>query len=299
MEKEPLRQLSREVSGCWIDLENPTEREIEEIARKYRIEKETIIDALDEDEVPRIVKERGYVFIILRVANIAKGDLNTIPLGIILLKNYIITVHSKPLEVLNKFFEDKIKFSTTKRVRLLLKIIREIISEFTKNLRTCERKIRELERKFLRHAKNEDIVYLMSIKEDILDMQNAILENNKVFEAILTGHYIKLYKGDEEIIYDLIIDNKQCITMASFFIKVATNTQNTFEWIISNNFNILMKKLTSIAAILSLPVIISGFYGMNVALPLQNNSNAFWVLVLVSFALSLIVAAIFRAKEWI
>lgn len=298
-EREPLQHLSKEVKNCWIDLENPSDAEIEEIARKYRIEKETLVDALDENEVPRITKEKRYTFIILRVVNREGNKAGTTPLGIILLDNYIITVHKQTLEILNKFFEDRIRFSTAKRVRLLLKIIREIIVEFTKNLRCCEKKIRELEKKFLRHARNEDIVYLASIKEDILDMQNAILENNKVFDAILAGHYLKLSKSEEESMYDLLIDSKQCITMASFFVKVAANTQNTFEWIISNNFNILMKRLTSIAAILSLPVIISGFYGMNVALPLQQNTNAFWILLSISLALSLMATAVFKAKGWI
>ena len=294
-----LENLSQAIKNCWIDLENPSDTEIEEIARKYGIEKETLADALDENEVPRITKEKGYISIILRVVNRKGNKESTTPLGIILLKDCIITVHSQTLEILTNFFEDRIKFSTAKRTKLLLKIIREIIAEFTKNLRCCEKKIRELEKKFLKHARNEDIVYLASIKEDILDMQNAILENNKVFEAILKGHYLKLSKSEEEMMYDLLIDNRQCITMASFFVKVAANTQNTFEWIISNNFNILMKRLTSIAAILSLPVIISGLYGMNVSLPLQENANAFWILLSISLALSLTATAVFKAKGWI
>jgi magnesium transporter len=87
--------------------------------------------------------------------------------------------------------------------------------------------------------------------------------------------------------------------MASFLIKNLNNALQTFEWIISNNLNILMKKLTSLAMILSVPLLITGIYGMNIALPLQYDPNAFMVLMGVCIVSALLVAAFFKWKEWI
>jgi magnesium transporter len=298
-ESARIKFLAREVKNCWIDLEAPTEKEISWIVEKFGVSKEFILDALDQDEIPRVEKEGRGINLIIRVPCMEENVVKTVPLGIILLPNVFITVHLQKLEILNEFFEGKIKFSTSKKTRLLLQIIKTTIHHYTKLLRACERKIRNIEKSFLKYARNEDIIVLMDIKEEVLDMQNAILENNKIFEAILTGHYITLYKGDVEIIQDLIIDNKQCITMSTSLIKIATNTLRTFEWIISNNLNMLMKKLAGIAVILSVPVIISSFYGMNVGLPLQGSPHAFTIILLVSFLLSLLVAIVFKLKNWI
>ncbi len=290
--------LKKPLPHTWIDVQSPNEKEISFLERKLKIPREIVLDCLDEDEIPRIESEGGVTTIILRVP-VEKETICTIPLGIILTREAIVTVHSRKIGFFNDFFSGKIKFSTAKRVRLVFQILRVLIHNYTKLLRNIEREVRETEKRFLHSAKNEDILLLMGLKETILDLQNAIYENNKVLEAMLTGHYIKLYKEDVKIITDIIIDNKQCITMSSFLIKNVNNALQTFEWIISNNLNVIMKKLTSLAVILSVPVIITGIYGMNIALPLQHDQNAFVLLGMLMLLLSLSVTIFFRMKDWI
>lgn len=294
-----IETLKKPLPNCWIDVENPNEKEISFIEKKLKVPRDYIVDCLDEDEIPRISSENGIVVIILRIPVESEKDIFTIPLGIILTRNSIITIHSHRVEFLSQFFRGEIKFSTSKRIRLIFQILMVLIHKFTRLLRSLEKEIRKIEKEFLKSAKNEDILLLMRIKENVLDLQNAIYENNKVLEAILTGHHIKLYKGDIKIINDILIDNKQCITMSSFLIKNVNNALQTFEWIISNNLNMLMKKLTSLAVILSMPLIVSGIYGMNIRLPLQYSENAFIILIVISLILSLIVAIYFKSKDWI
>lgn len=298
-ENEKLKFLKTPLPNSWIDVENPSEKEISFMEKKLKIPRDYILDCLDEDEIPRISSESGKVVIILRIPIVHENNIFTIPLGIILTKNYIITIHSRSIDFLKEFFNSGVKFSTSKRIRLVFQILMVLIHTFTKLLRKLEREIRETEKKFLKSAKNEDILLLMRMKENVLDLQNAIYENNKVLEAMLSGHHIKLYKGDVKIINDILIDNKQCITMASFLIKNVNNALQIFEWIISNNLNMLMKKLTSLAVILSMPLIVSGIYGMNINLPLQQNENAFVILMIISLIMSLIVAIYFKSKDWI
>ena len=294
-----IERLMRIEENCWIDMESPSNDEIEKVCDYFAVPKDIVTDSLDEDEIPRIVKSDRYVFIIVRVPVEEENSIFTIPLGIILLEKNIITVHSRSIDILNSFFEGEIAYSTTKKVRFLLVLLKRIIEEYTHLLRVLEKRVRELEKEFLRRVKNEHILILMGIKENVLDIQNAIHENNKILEAILAGHYIKLYRGDVEIINDIIIDNRQCITMSSFLIKNVNNALQIFEWIVSNNMNMLMKKLTSIAVILSIPVIISGIYGMNVSLPLQNSPIAFPLLMLISLILMLAVFIYFKKQSWI
>lgn len=298
-ENGKIETLKKLLPNSWVDIENPNEREISFIEKRFGIPRDHIIDSLDENEIPRISSENGEVLIILRVPIETEEKIFTLPLGIILLKSYIITIHSHPIDFLDQFFKGEIKFSTQKRIRLVFQIIMVLIHKITKLLRKIEKDVRDKEKEFLKSAKNEDILLLMRIKENVLDLQNAIYENNKVLEAMISGHHIKLYKGDIKIINDIIIDNKQCMAMSSFLIKNVNNALQMFEWVISNNLNILMKKLTSLAVIFSMPLLISGIYGMNIKLPIQHNENAFIILMLISFLLSLLVTIYFRKKDWL
>ncbi len=298
-ENSSVKELKNIEKDIWIDIENPKSKEIEFLENRLKISRDIIFDFLDEDEIPRVFSENSMTSIILRVPVEEKDKIYTIPLGIILLKDKIITIHSKHLDFLDQFFYGEIKFSTKKRIRLIFQILSVLIQYYTRLLRKIEKVIRETEKRFLKNVKNDDIVFLMNLKETVLDLQNAVYENNRVLESILSGHHIKLYQGDIKIISDLIIDNKQCVTMASFLIKNVNNALEIFEWIVSNNMNIMMKKLTSLAAILSIPVLISSFYGMNVGLPIQKHPHAFWVLTFFSVLLSLIAFIIFRKKDWI
>ncbi len=291
--------LKKPLPNTWIDVQSPNEREIDFLERKLKIPREIVLDCLDEDEIPRITSEDGVTTIILRVPVEREEKLFTIPIGIVLTRKRFVTIHSYPIDFFEDFFSGRVKFSTLKRVRLIFQILKVLIHTYTRLLRNIEKRIRKIEKQFLKTAKNEDILLLVEIKETVLDLQNAIYENNKVLEAMLTGHYIKLYKGDVKIINDILIDNKQCITMSSFLIKNVNNALQTFEWIISNNLNTLMKKLTSLAVILSMPLIISGIYGMNISLPMQQSENAFPLLITISILLSLLVAIFFKKKDWL
>ncbi len=298
-ENEEIKIIRKIEKDVWIDVEEPKEKEIEFLEKRIGISKDVVLDYLDEDEIPRVSSENGFVSIIVRVPIEERNKIYTIPLGIVITNNFILTIHSKHIDFLDQFFEGREKFSTRKRIRLLFQLLSIMIQRYTKILRNIEKEIRETEKRFLRKVKNDDIMILMDMKETVLDLQNAIYENNRVLESLLTGHHIKLYKGDIRIINDIIIDNKQCVTMSSFLIKNVNNALEMFEWIVSNNMNDLMKKLTSVAVILSIPVLISGLYGMNVNLPIQKHPHAFWILTLLSLLLSFIAFLYFKKKDWI
>jgi Mg2+ and Co2+ transporters len=60
----------------------------------------------------------------------------------------------------------------------------------------------------------------------------------------------------------------------------------TFASIINNNVNVVMKLLTSITILISLPTLIASIYGMNVHLPLQDNPFAFSFIMFCAVAAS-------------
>lgn len=78
--------------------------------------------------------------------------------------------------------------------------------------------------------------------------------------------------------------------MSSIYSSILTGSMDAYAAIISNNMNIVMKFLTSVTIVLSLPTIIASIYGMNVGLPFQHSPFAFAGIMGVTLGLGGVVA---------
>ena len=95
-------------------------------------------------------------------------------------------------------------------------------------------------------------------------------------------HLLKLYEEDEDLLEDVIIENKQAIEMVEMYSNILMNMSDTFASIISNNLNIVMKFLASITIILSVPTTIFSLWGVNVPLPFQENEWGFFLVITIA-----------------
>ena len=289
--------------GCWINLTKPTKKEIDFVIEKTGISSEFIKAALDENERPRFDVEKD-VLIIFRVpsdvGNSSGRELETLPIGIIITEDYIITASVMETDILKDFYENKVKdFYTTKMTRFLIQILSRANYYFVRYLEKIEDEIDRTEDSLMESMKNEDLIRLFKIQKTLIYFNRAILANGIVLDNILKGRVVKLYKEDQELLDDIIIENKQSLEMTTTYYNILSNTIAAYSSLVSNNLNVVMKLLTSLTIILSIPTIIGSFYGMNVGLPFQNSPMAFSFTLLISLLLSTILAIIFIKKKYL
>ena len=106
---------------------------------------------------------------------------------------------------------------------------------------------------------------------------------------------------DEDLIEDVIVENKQAIEMASIYSGILNGTMDTFASVISNNQNSVMKFLATITIVLSIPTMIASFYGMNVnsaGMPFANSPWGFPIVIGISIIISMIMVLVFRKKDF-
>ena len=115
-------------------------------------------------------------------------------------------------------------------------------------------------------------------------------------EKTLRGKVIKLYDEDEDILDDAIIENRQAIEMSRIYTEILNGTMDAYASIISNNLNVVMKFLTSITIVISIPTLIASFMGMNVPVPFQNNPNGFIIMTVISVIVAIISLIWLRKK---
>ena len=95
-----------------------------------------------------------------------------------------------------------------------------------------------------------------------------------VLEKMMRMENIKQYPEDKDLLEDVIIENKQAMEMASIYSSILSETRDAFASVISNNLNVVMKTLTSLTIILSIPTMIFSLFGMNVPLPFMHDPKA-------------------------
>ena len=145
--------------------------------------------------------------------------------------------------------------------------------------------------------KNKELIQLLSLEKSLVYFSTSLTSNEMVLDKMMKLGYIKKYQDDVDLLEDVIVENKQAIEMCNIYRDILSGTMDAFASVISNNLNIVMKMLTAITIIISIPTLIASIWGMNVPLPLSGNRYGFWIILGVSAGLSAIIAYIMKKKK--
>ncbi|PKM47361.1 MAG: magnesium transporter [Firmicutes bacterium HGW-Firmicutes-8] len=286
-----LEQLAK---GCWINLINPTEEEIKSVSEKLGIEPDYLKDPLDPEEKSRIERENGTLLIIIDIPVLTDKEtttFDTIPLGMVVVEDsYFITVCLKENPIINDFANNRVKgFFTFKKTRFILQLLYRIATNYLRYLKQINRKTDQIEEQLHKSMKNQELFALLNLEKSLVYFTTSLRSNEIVMEKMLRGKFLKMYPEDEDIMEEAIIENKQAIEMAHIYSNILSGMMDAFASVISNNLNIVMKFLTSVTIVLSIPTMVAAFFGMNVELPFHGNVHSFTFIILLTLMVSLLV----------
>lgn len=290
----PLKEIEK---GCWINLTAPTEEELHFIQDRLGILPNFLRDPLDEEEKPRIDVEDNQTLIIVDIPMVYQDDKNlkfeTLPMGLIIAGDYFLTICLKENPIIGAFKDRRVKeFYTFKRTRFTFQILFITAKDFLKYLRHIDKKTDDLEKSLHKSLRNKELFKLLELEKSIVFFTTSLKSNEIMMEKLLRGRHIKMYEEDQDLLEDVIIENKQAIEMASIYGSILNGLMGTFGSVISNNLNIVMKFLASVTIVMSIPTMIASFFGMNVMLPFrEGNPLAFLYILGISAIVS--CAAIF------
>lgn len=296
-------EIKKIESNCWIDMKNPTIEEMQLISKKTKIDLDLFTTVIDDEEVSRIEEHKDVKLIVVNYPYIttteAKNKYNTLPLGIIVSNDYLITISIKKADFLNSFRNNSVKdFFVYKKTRFILQILYSISTKYLKCLREINKEITHKEKTLYHSTGNKELINLLNIEKSLVYFITSLKGNDVVLEKLARGNILNMYEEDTDLLEDAIIENKQGIEMANIYREILTSTTDTYATIISNNLNVIMKFLAGITIVFSIPTMIASFLGMNVPLGSvgQNDFSFVW-LVVFSILISLIVAIILKKKN--
>ena len=154
-----------------------------------------------------------------------------------------------------------------------------------------------IEKRLHKSMKNRELIQLHSLEKSLVYFSTSLKANEVTLEKMLKMDMMQKYKDDQDVLEDVIIENKQAIEMTDIYSNILSSTMDFFASVISNNLNIVMKVLASVTILMAIPTIIGGIFGMNVALPLQDNPQGFIIIIFLTIILTLITAFILYKKD--
>lgn len=292
--------------GSWINVVNPDSDDLQIVSMVTEIPTDVLKMALDTEERSRVEIEDDYVFVVINIPIILETDsYDTLPLGVFITPDFIVTVCLQETDVMKAFTQNKYPlFYTFKKTRFLFQILFRTATLFLRYLQQINHRTDDIE-SILRHSmRNREFFMLLELQKSLTFFASALRGNGAVMEKLLRlrrnqslHHLLKLYEEDEDLLEDVIIENKQAIEMVEMYSNILMNMSDTFASIISNNLNIVMKFLASITIILSVPTTIFSLWGVNVPLPFQENEWGFFLIITIAMICSAIAVALLWMKK--
>ena len=301
-----IHEIQEPQDGCWIALTNPTATEIFEISEQFQIEVDDLRAPLIEEERSRSEVEDDYTLILVDVPMIEERNdkdwYGTIPLGIIVTDKMIFTICLEDTQVLTRFMEGRVRnFFTYMKTRFILQILYRNASMYLRYLRIIDKKSEQVEEKLHLSPRNQELIELLELEKSLVYFTTSLRSNEAVLEKLIKVESIKKYPEDTELLEDVIIENTQAIEMANIYSGILRSMMDAFASVISNNLNDVMKILSVITIVMSIPTIIFSAYGMNLnaaGMPFSGTQWGFLIVILISIALSVIAAIVLSKKKY-
>jgi magnesium transporter len=297
-----LEVLDDVVRNCWIHVVNPSPQEIERL-QSLEIPPEFVTYPLDADERSRVERENGYMMVLLRVplAHGPNADIpfTTIPLGIVLANDWLVTICSCDTEILRDFTVGRVRgLTTAKRNRFILHLLLASAVKYLYYLREINKAVDALEDQLQLSMRNRELMELLRYEKSLVYFTTALKSNEVMMERLQRMQLFKTFPDDEDLLEDVLTENQQAIEMTNIANNILSSMMDAFASIISNNMNVVIKFLTAVTIVLTVPTVISAFYGMNVELPLQRWPYAAPLIFVVSVVVALLMARAFVKRDW-
>ncbi len=297
-----IHELEEAQEGSWIMLTNPTVEELQQVSSENSIDIADVRAALDDEESSRIELEDGYTLILVDIPTTEiRHDsrmYTTIPLGILLTQDRIITVCTEETAILRNFIERRVReFSTKKKMRFVYQILFRTAASYQSALRIIDKRRTEIEEEVGNKTEDSDLIELHELESTLVYFATSLRANGVVLDRLSRYKRLEQFPEDMELLEDVIVENKQAIEMTMIYRDILNGTRELLSSLLDNRLNTVMKYLTSLTIVLAIPTIISGLFGMNVPVPLARNPAGFTLICVGTAVFCIWVLYVLRKKK--
>ena len=296
-----LSQLTEWQPNCWIQVTCPTEEDQHELEEKFNIPDYFMSDISDTDERARYEYDDGWMLIILRIPYVkevrSRTPYTTVPLGIIHKRDVTITVCYYETNMMIDFvsYQQKRNEGFTDYVDMIFRIFLSSAVWYLKRLKQISMLIDKAKRNLDREVNNESLIGLSRLQDSLTYFQTSIRGNENLLSKL--KFKLQIDELDADLIEDVNIEMSQARETTSIYSDILESTMDTYQSIINNNMNTVMRTLTSVTIIMMIPTLITSMFGMNLVNGMESKPWGFVIAIILSIAVSGCCWWFFRHKR--
>lgn len=273
-----LKTLPEFRVGSWVYVVDPAEEDFIRLETELKLDRGLLADAVDPYEVPRVEIDGDTTYIFTRIPYDEEGKVSTVPALLGVAPEFVFTVCRRELPFFERFIASRMEFSTTQKVRFLLKLLLEIDGAYARSITAINKDVRRLSAGLSDTIENRDIIQFVNYETILNDLLDALVPTNAALAKLLSGKFLELREEDKEFAEDVYLSNGQLVDLAKTNLRAIMNIRNAYSTIMTNNLNRVMKLLAGLTIVLTMPLMIFNIYGMNVPLPFQESPHVAWII---------------------
>ena len=273
--------------GVWIHGDNIAEHELVGLADEYGFDLNLIRDVRDVNELARVETKRGgkelYVFI--RTAHRTRqGVVVTTPILLAVKGTVFINLSMANTEH-HRLARPSVIAQASDTTSLLLGTFAAVVEEYEGFMQHTSKYIYDTEQRLRSHeVTNNDFIHFVTVENNLNEYRTHLSSMQAVAERL---QELMSDEGDKEAVEDIELYIKQLLVSGASLKQSITSIRNTYGMIANNALNQRIKALTVLMALIALPGVFFGMYGMNVALPFQHQPWAYGAISLTSIIVTL------------
>ncbi len=298
VKENTLKELEEFKIGSWISVRTPTEEDIAYLVKTFSMSEGLLRDAMDYYEVPRVEVEGSVTYIFTRYPYSARDRILTAPILFAIGEDFFVTVSQYQCEIEDWFIRGEVDFYTTQKTKFFLQLFFQINASYSSFLVSINRRIRGMSIK-LEQITNKEIIQFVLFEEILNDFISALIPTKSMLQNLLSGKFLRLYKDDEDLVEDLLLTTGQLVGMSISNQRTIITIREAYSTIMTNNLNRVIRLLTSLTIILTIPTMIASLYGMNVPLPNADSPHMFSYIIMGIVFISGILLVVFSKNRWL
>ncbi len=297
---EAAQKVDKWSPGTWVVADAPTRDDIDFLTEKFGLDRNTLRDVLDPDEVPRIERIDETVYIFLRSAHQkSKGHSTTTPMLCVLHGDMLITLTQARPACIDKFLEADNTVSTKSNTTLMLHLLQHTFDEYDGFIKDISREIQKIINKMQRRKlENEDFVSFVMIDDQLRNFLAALTPMTPILRRMIVGR-TKLNREQTDLVEDIALGIEQSINSCNSSEGRIVSIREAYSTLSNNSLNRTMKTLAALALIVAVPNVIFSMYGMNVALPLQHHTWIYPAIVVATILIIVVAWIAARRRKWL
>ena len=293
----------------WINIERPRAIDLAWLAERWDFHPLDYEDVSSRNQRPKVDEYDDYLFCVLHFPRYDKAvsRLNAAELDLFVGPDFLITLPNEPLQPIEYLFE---RVRTNEDLResvfskgagyLLYKIVDDLVDSSFPMLRKMGNKLERIEEEIFDNNQSSEIVRdLSNVKQEIINFRKIVRPQRSAFRDLerTKARYIA---EDLDIYFDDINDASERVwDMLENYKEVVEGLESTNESAIAHRTNETFRVLTAISVIVLPLTLVASIWGMNVGVPGEHTTTAFWAIM--AFMLILLggMIAYFRRRGWL